>query len=343
MIPGIAVLSRSGVPHVLPPRPTRAQVCAVQTSLAGLTYHTSQWGDIPAWFYGKLNAADRAGARAVHRAAGDTHIHIGISEAYIEPSTLWPLELSYGYDYAYEGLETFRAILFETICAGFFIDLPLAGDGLSRNKHPQQGEYNDPQGNTYGWEWLMDNFARIVTALKGDGTAARPDLTPYICFRPGWDAVFYGWGREGEVPDLQPFRVEAFGQLFRNVLPDGYLSIEHTPGNIPCGEGGADFQPGGHMAAYDTVMSEYGSVHEDSCWQVVGRMVRPFTRPADMPTGDDPHPPMYLVDSPRGPRFYVGFEPTRGGIYEWARGRCTVQNVNDNRAYLRGMGVQFVG
>ena len=36
-----------GVPGVLPPIPTRAQVCAVQHSLAGLTYHTTEFGDCP--------------------------------------------------------------------------------------------------------------------------------------------------------------------------------------------------------------------------------------------------------------------------------------------------------
>lgn len=340
----ILVGMESGGGGVLPAVPTRTQVAAVQTSLAGLTYQTGQYGAIPAWFYGKLNAADRAGARAVHRAAGDTHIHIGVSEAYIEPSTLWPLELMVGYDYAYADLGKFYDILFETIAAGFFIDLPLAGDGLSRNTNPTQGEYNDPQGNTYGFEWLMHNFERIAQALQGDGTASRPDLTPFICFRPGWDAVFYGWGKPGEVPDLQPTRVDEFGKLFRRVLPNGYLAIEHTPGNIPCGEGGADFAPGGLMQNYDTIMSEFGDIHSDGFWQVAGRMVRPYNRPADQPAGDDPTPPFYLASqTPRGIFFYVGFEPTRGGIYEWARGRCSVQDVQDVRTYQRAAGVRYVG
>ncbi len=79
----------------------------------------------------------------MHKTAKDTHIHVGVSEAYIEPSTLWPLDLMIGYDYAYT-LDKLYDILFETICAGFFIDLPLAGDGLSRSATPQQGE-DQPQ------------------------------------------------------------------------------------------------------------------------------------------------------------------------------------------------------
>jgi hypothetical protein len=156
--------------------------------------------------------------------------------------------------------------------------------------------------------------------------------------------VFYGWGINGEVPDLQPMRVKAFGALFRSVLPNGYLAIEHTPGTIPCGEGGSDYAAGGLMTTFDTIMSEFNTVHEDSCWQVVGRMVSPYNRPPDQPAGDDPHPPFYLAPgTSRGPYFYVGFEPTKGGVYEWCRGRCSEQDVIDTRNYLKALGCQFTG
>lgn len=334
---------------VLPPVPTRAQVCALQTSLQGLTYHTTQYGDFPAWFYPILSASDRVLARQDHalavvpgRVGGDTHITIPISEAYEEGGVLWPDELKHGYDWSYN-LEHLRAIVTEAIVAGFFIDMPLAGDGLSINDNPQQGEYNDPVGKTYGYEWLMANLPRIVAALKGDGTTQTPDLTPYIIFRPGWDAVFYGWGKR-ETPDLQPTRVRLFGELFRRLLPNGYLAIEHTPGNIPCGEGGGDFGPGGLMRHYDTILSEFNTVDEDSCWQVVARMVPHYTRPSNQPDGDDPNPPFYLKPgTERGPYFYVGFEPTTGGVYEWCRGKCTLSDVNAVRAKLRAMGVRYTG
>ncbi len=323
---------------VLPAIPTRAQVCGLRTSLAGLTYQTTQYGPVPAWFYGKLNADDRASARATHRAAGDTHIPFPITEAYREPGTLWPADLADGYDYT-QDLDTFRSIALETICDGFFLDVPLGGDGLGAGP-----DYNDPVGRTYGQQWLMDNLSRIVTGLQGDGTEAKPDLTPYMIFRPGWDGVFYGWSNPGETPDPQPGRVRDFGELFRSLLPNGYLAIEHTPGNIPCGEGGSDYGAGGLMTTYDTIMSEFNTVHENSCWQIVGRMVSPYNRPPDQPAGDDPHPPFYLAPgTPRGPYFYVGFEPTKGGVYEWCRGRCSEQDVIDTRNYLKAIGCQFTG
>jgi hypothetical protein len=351
------------VPGTLPPIPTRAQVCALQTSLAGLTYPTVEYGDVPAWFYGTLQPEDRRRARDVHRAAGDTHIPIPVTEAYREPGTLWPPELREGYDYT-QDLDTYRAIAREAIEDGFFIDCALGGDGLGSGP-----DYNDPVGKTYGCGWLMKNVERMIRALQGDGTDATPDLTPYMIFRPGWDSVFYGWGgaepksavyttplrwRFAQTPmpaqrstkelDDQQMRVQAFGEKFRSILPNGYLAIEHTPGNIPCGEGGGDYAPGGLMQTYDTILSEFNSVHEDSCWQIVGRMVSPYHRPPDQPAGDDPHPPWYLqTGSPRGPYFYVAFEPTIGGVYEWCRGRCTLEAVQATRQYLRDLGCAYTG
>ncbi len=350
-----------GVPGELPPIPTRAQVCAIQHSLAGLTYHTTQFGPIPAWFYGALNDEDRAIARQAHRDAGDTHIPCPITEAYRQDGTLWPPELREGYDHT-QNLEAFRALAMEIICDGFFVDCALGGDGLGLGP-----DYNDPVGRTYGCGWLMNNLERMIRGLQGDGTEETPDLTPYIIFRPGWDGVFYGWGgvetAQMSVPpqrwrsllqpttmsapelDDQQTRMKNFGELFRRVLPNGYLAIEHTPGNIPIGLGPGDWATGGAMQTYDTVMSEYHTVHEDSYWQVVGRCIEPFYRPSDMPAGDDPNPPKYLPgqQTPRGPYFYVAFEPTTAGVYEWCRGRCTLEQIKQQDAYMRSTGVTLTG
>jgi hypothetical protein len=352
-----------GHPGTLPPPPGRTAVCSVQHSLAGLTYHTKQFGDVPAWFYGKLNTEDRAEARACHRAAGDTHIPFPLTEAYREPGTLWPPELREGYDYTADAdLPTYRAIAAEAIADGFWIDCAMGGDGLGLGP-----DYNDPVGRTYGCGWLMANMGRMLRALEGDGTPEMPDLTPYICFRPGWDAVFYGWGGVevagqqyttplrwrflGPQPtpsaqelDDQQRRVKAFGERFREMLPNGFLSIEHTPGNIPVGEGGGDYQPGGLMTTFDTMMGEYNTFHEDSYWQIAGRMLDEYHRPPDQPAGDDPNPPKYLgPDSPRGPYFYVVFEPTKNGVYEWCRGRCSIESIKQEDAYIRATGATLTG
>jgi hypothetical protein len=98
------------------------------------------------------------------------------------------------------------------------------------------------------------------------------------------------------------------------------------------------------MQNYDTILSEFNTVHEDSCWQIVARMVPHYVRPADQPAGDDPHPPYYLFPgNPRGRYFYVAFEPTVGGVYQWCRGACTLKDVEDTRAYLRALGCELTG
>lgn len=336
-----------------PPIPYRAQVCAIQTSLQGLTYHTKQYGDIPAWFYAGLNAEDRAIARQDHRNQGDTHVHLSISAAYKQEGTLWPAELREGYDFT-QNLEGLRAICIETICDGLLIDMPLAGDGLGMGP-----DYNDPVGHTYGHGWLVANLERILVALVGDGSkqSVTGDLTDYIIFRPGWDAVFYGWGgaENGETPtqpglDEQQVRIRDLGRQFRLILPNGYLALEHTPGNIPVGLGPQDYDIDGLMSTYDTLMGEYATVHENSFWQVLARMQRPFYRPSDMPannpdgTPNDPNPPHYTAQgTPRGPYFYIAYEPTTGGVYEWCRGRCSLEQVREVDSYMRSCGAMYTG
>jgi hypothetical protein len=101
---------------------------------------------------------------------------------------------------------------------------------------------------------------------------------------------------------------------------------------------------GGLMQPYDTIMSEFNTVHEDSFWQVAGRMVAPYHRPPDQPSGDDPNPPFYLAPgTERGPFFYVAFEPTKAGVYEWCRGLCTLAEVAHEDRYMRDCGCEFTG
>jgi hypothetical protein len=213
----------------------------------------------------------------------------------------------------------------------------------------------------------MSNLDRMLRALMGDGSKARPDLTPYMIFRASWDAQFYSWGDPAAARskgglrwrytraarpapltakqlDEQQQRVKDFGLLFRSILPLGNLAIEHTPGNIPTGEGGGDYAPGGLMQTYDTILSEFDTFHQDSYWQIAGRMLEHYVRPSDQPAGDDPHPPWYLATgNPRGPYFWCAFEPTKHGAYEWCRGRTTREAMQQEDAYIRATGATLTG
>ncbi len=327
----------------LPAVPTREQVCGAVTWLQGLDYDTVEFGVIPAWGLEVLSPESRQRAYQAHHAVGNTQVHFELTGSYKEPNTLWPDLIRNGADYS-QNLPEFKKRIREVVCNGFFPDIPLGGDGQSVNDNPQFGEYNDPVGSTYGYQWLMLHLEEVLKAMRGDADSACPDgedLTKYCMFRPGWDAVFYGW---------TPEQVNQFGILFRTILPNGYLAIEHDMGHIPVGNGPADYEPGGIMQNYDTIMSEFPNMlarnsdqNPDTnpgtqTWMIVDRMARPWNRPADMPNGPrwDPDPPFYLAaPTPRGPFFYNKYEYAE---YDYSHGRCTKQDVQNCRGYLVSLG-----
>ena len=233
----------------LPPPPDRQTACSIRTRLQGLTYPTQQYGNIPAGWITLLSDDDIKRACDAHHAVGDTHVPCGISGSYKEGGTLWPPALTNGADYT-NNLPLFKRQLVKVLEQGILPEIPLAGDGESVNDNPAYGQYNDPVGSTYGYQWLMRNFERIALALKGDANSACPDgldLTAYCPMRPGWDGIFYGW----EPSNIQ---VPGFGNLFRQILPNGYLAIEHGLGTIPIGNGPRDYAP--PTLAFDKVPRE---------------------------------------------------------------------------------------
>src|SRR5262245_24413126 len=214
--------------------------------------------------------------------------------------------------------QRFYDLVREVIISGF---IPIvAFDGDNGDSHPY-GSAN------------AERQLPILASLFSNGPNGE-NLTPYILFARFWDGVFYG---------SSPQNIQNFGTMFRSYLPNGYLAIEHNPGHIPVGNGPADYYPGGMMDGYDVVVSEYDyNVHQDSTWQIAARLLGPaYRRPPDQPSGDDPNPPFYLVDSPRGPRFTCAFEWQ--GEYYWVRGLQTVDYQRQIRAYMKSLGYKYTG
>lgn len=300
-----------------PPPPTRDELCAVQMSFQGLEFiapsygHVFWWETIAWW----SNVEDRQAAYAAKRAAGDTHIILDLSGSYKELGESYD---DIGADYS-QNLPALVALAEEAIREGFLIDLRLAGDGQGAGPG-----YNDPVGMTYGHDWLMANFPRIAEAFA--------HLAEYIVFVTGYDGVFYSW---------DPDQVIAFGQLFRSIFPNGALGIEFNTGHIPLGEGPGYRDAYGHngcMQDYDVLYGEFDpfNYHADSTWQIVGRLVSPYTRPSDEPSGDDPRPP-FLLGTPnvRGPWFFIAFEIV---TYCWVRGQSSPADIDAYRRYFADMG-----
>lgn len=193
---------------------------------------------------------------------------------------------------------------------------------------------DDGDHTPFGAANALRQLPMLVDLFKhpaGTGT-----FNDYILYGRLWDGVFYG---------SSPEHIQEFGDTFRRVLPNGYLCIEHQPGRIPCGEGGDDWLPGGRMAGYDALLAEFDYANDippnDTIWQVAGRTIRPYHRPPDQPSGDDPNPPFYLVDSARGPRYACAFEWE--GTYFRVRRRSTIEQEAQRRAYLVTLGYQYTG
>jgi hypothetical protein len=316
-----------GLKSTFPAYPTRDQVCNVFVGFQGISILTKQYGWIPAFGpeCGWLNDEDCISYCQQIKALKFTHVEFDISGQYDEPSYQYPVP---GKDYS-QLLNEMNRRCELIIQQGMFIKFSLAGDGMSNSN----SGYNDPHGWTYGYEWLTANLSRILNSLTSYN---EHDLTRFIIFVPGYDAVFYGWGIEGEVPDLQPQRVIDFGKLFRSILPSGYLGIEHSTGKIPIGESGKDWKNGGPLDAYDTLLSEYDpfNLHSDSTWQILGRCTRPYNRPSDQPAHDDPNPPYIIEDCSRGARFYIMYELL---TYLWVRGKCSIEDCNNAYDYFKSM------
>lgn len=325
-------------PGVLPlPPPTRDEALSIRVGFQGETVVTNQFGAFPV--FGPetttLNDADLHAYCGQLASRGWTHGEIAISWQYAEPGFLMPVP---GRDLTQNLPELARRI---TLMLGYFksVLIFLAGDGMSAKPVNGVYPYNDPTGWTYGYEWLCQAFPAIATYLQSGNPYG--DLTKYCVFVPGYDGVFYGWGPPNENPDRQPDRVVNFGTIFRQCLPDGHLVIEHSTGKIPVGEGGSDWEVGGRMLVYDGILSEFNwPTTGDQVWQIVGRLNRPYNRPPDQPSWDDPNPPFYLpFSNPRGPIYYIPYEYA---TYQWTRGQVTAQQVQQSRQYFYNMGCHNV-
>lgn len=305
-----------------PSEPSREQVLAVKLTFQGLSVTLPTYGTIP-WFEPAITSLDAASRQIVYQAkhaAGDTHIAISISWAYMNDGN---------YSYPVPGkdltgdLPTFRTLVAEAIANGFIPVLFLAGDGES----PGDGGYNDPNGWTYGYDWLAAHLPQIVAALQQP-----PDLTPRCIFVPGWDGVTPVW---------QPAQVDAFLTQARSLLPQGYVGLEIAAGAADWGAGAANYTSAAGQAL-DVVLQEFpGPPTGDQVWQMAARELGPaYVRPSDQPAGDDPNPPFFLAGgTPRGPWFAVAFEYDE---YRWVRSLVTAAQVQQERQYLSALGYAHV-
>jgi hypothetical protein len=332
LAPGAYEGSDLGLPTIVydtkppyPPIPSRSEVLGVnQHFRGGLVVNCEQYGLMPWWpsALSWCNSLTRAISYEVARAAGDTHVVVEIpsgSPLYNEPGQFYSPDKFGPLDWT-NGLtkidSRFSDLIDEVISQGFKFII-----------------------NMDEYQPVSIQLVRLVMEALSEKQLA------YGFAMPGYDGVFInsGWTNE---------QIQQWAALARSIQPSCKLGLEHTPGKPPLGEGGADYQPNGRMENFDIVLGEFGengSIHNDATWQILGRMVRPYTRAYDQPSGDDPNPPFYLTPNTRGDRQYCAWEDD--DPYNWVRtdmnNRSAIiaaqQRIATNMTYYKSMGARFTG
>ena len=271
-----------------PPRvPTREQVCNGQTTQQGLTVTTAAYGPMPWWgaCWAWLTPADRALAARQLLAHGDTVCLIQVAldgrALYDEPNQFYSVDR---FGPLVQTIDQTVALVREALALGF----------------SSCWVFLDGDNGQWGYPVAVAQAQALGPALGVLGAS--------VLVLPGWDGVFYGY---------TPLQVAMFSAEAR-LAGFPYVGIEGSTGHIPVGNGPADYEPDGLMTGYDVVLMEFNDgVFDDTVWQVLPRILRPYVRPSDQPSGDDPNPPFYLGPlSPRGPYYGRIFEYF---IYGWVR------------------------
>jgi hypothetical protein len=263
-----------------PPFPapkSRADTLNLHITGQGMMVNTQQYGTLPWWEAALtyLGPSDRAEVYRMKHASqawpgGDTHAIIAVPSGralYDEPNQPYsadrfpPLDWTNG---ATSMVPEFNELVIELITNGFtpmiFLD-----------------------------EMMATSNATLPVVINALQHSRKGDLTPYVVIGPGWDGVFYGWEPSHEV-------IPAWAAKGRSLCANCYFFIEHNVGHIPVGEGPSDWTPVGLMRDYDMLLSEFfDGQFDDTVYQIAGRTIRPYFRPADQV--GDPNPPMYMTGS----------------------------------------------
>lgn len=178
--------------------------------------------------------------------------------------------------------------------------------------------------------------------------------------QPGYDGIFYDDGEVSKGWEPHTVKIPEWATIAREYYPDCYLAFQHQKGKIPLGQGPGDYRIGGLMDGYDTILSMYpslvnrpqaGTQDANQTWQVAGRLLgTSYVRPWEQQPDDDPNPPFYLFDSPRGPRVDIAYE-TDDYPYRWVQtdmnnDAAIKSNQNDiirTRGYMKSIGYNFTG
>jgi len=246
-------------------------------TFSGLIVNGTEYGDLPmfepagtflgptgrrAWF-------DAKHASPVCGPGGDTHATIWFADTVhsVYDESGQPFQQIQTKDWTQDPAG-FREVVKEVLWDGFVPEVFFDGDTLG------------PVNGLRAWT----EAHAILTSDPDYG-----DLSQYVVYDYCYDSCFYG--------NTDPGQFKVLGDSIKQACPTCLLITEMQTGHIPVGQGLRDWTPGGNMWSWDGMSVEFDTnIHEDSTWQVLGRLLGPrYRRPSDQPSGDDPTPPNYFA------------------------------------------------
>jgi hypothetical protein len=283
------------------PAPSRDQVLKGQITMQGAIINTTQFGQMPWWpaCWAWLTSADRAMAAKQLLALGDEVILIQVA---LDGRALYDEANQF---YSVDKFPPMQQSLAQTVA--------LVQEAL--NYFRAVWLFLDGDNGPYGYPVAVQQVQELAPLMGS--------LNKCICYVPGWDGVWYGY---------TPQQMASFSTIAK-AAGAIYTGVEHSTGHTPLGNGEIDFNPGGGMATYDLLLGEFDDGRFDgSVWEVLARLqARPYNRPPDQPSDDDPNPPYYCINWFGVYRVFEYF------IYGFVRG-TTPSVVAASKAYFEKCG-----
>jgi hypothetical protein len=299
----------------LPAPPSRDQLLSGRFKFQGLTVTLPRFGTMPWWgaCWMWLTEDERKSAAAQLIAQGQTLLDIEVPSGkplYDEPGQFYSADKFPAIDPSWT--EIGNAIAYAVSYGFTGVWLFLGGDD------GQQG---------YPIALSQVGSAASVFASHPSG-----DVRKFVVPIPGYDGVWHKpnptSGTGYNPPQIRQFSLTARASGFATI------GIEGGVGYLLCGEGGANYAPGGNMSGYDLILSEYndGVFEAGDFWQIMARYLGPaYVRPAAQqqhvnngpsdplyPEANDPHPEFVLKSLNEQGLPYV-HRPFEYGLYGFVR------------------------
>lgn len=343
----------------VPDKPTRDQLACVNCALQGVTVTTQQLGTIPSWgpeVAMLTSLEDRQAVYAAHKAAGATHLTIGVTCHYQEGGVQYPNGIAADNNFL-GNLPALTALVAEIVQAGLMVLLMHGADDQDQNQFDRVANGADEivcaLAEWQPWVVHCPGFDGVVPIGNENGANLQAMIQMVLAMREavgeagviafelptGWS--FWGPGPyagAGSYTSLMGQAVDVWLQEFAS--PPG------PPEPAPKIIGGTwDAEHNDYAPVWDKDATAWQQI-----WQIAARTVPHYTPPPDQPydvpvrvtggpndgqvvpvSADSRSPQRYACDTPRGHSYWISFEVD---AYGWTHGETTSANAQAAVAYI---------